>query len=122
VASFPPLPAGLPLDAAEWEQTPPGVRQVVLQQQTTIQHLEARIKTLEARIAELEARLQQRSQNSDRPPSSDPPYEKRTARAGVSVASVQETTIRWLSVDMVEENEGLLPQIPPMKTPNSSRT
>jgi transposase len=72
----------LPLDAAEWDQTPPGVRQVVLQQQTTIQHLEARIKTLEARIAELEARVQQRSDNSDRPPSSDPPYEKRTARAG----------------------------------------
>ena len=82
MASFPPLPAGLPLDAAEWDQTPPGVRQVVLQQQTTIQHLEARIKTLEARIAELEARVQQRSDHADRPPSSDPPYEKRTARAG----------------------------------------
>lgn len=75
MASSPPLPAGLPLDAAEWEQTPPGVRQVVLQQQTTIQ-------PLEARIAEREARLQQRSHNSDRPPSSDPPSEKRTARAG----------------------------------------
>lgn len=86
--SLPP-PAGLPLDAAEWEQTPPGVRQVVLrlleviqQQHTTIQHLEARGKTLEVRIAELEARLQQRSRNSDRPPSSDPPYEKQPARAG----------------------------------------
>jgi transposase len=82
VASCPPLPAGLPLDAAEWEQTPPGLRQVVLPQQTTIQHLEARIKTLEARIAALAARMQQRSHPSDRPPSSDPPYEKRTARAG----------------------------------------
>jgi transposase len=34
------------------------------------------------RIADLEARLRQRSHNSDRPPSSDPPYEKRPARAG----------------------------------------
>jgi transposase len=69
------LPDGLPLDAATWEQTPLAVRQLVVQQ-------EDRIRTLEARIAELEARLQQRSRNSDRPPSSDPPSEKPTARAG----------------------------------------
>src|SRR5215510_5650604 len=90
VVSSLPLPAGLALDAADWEQPPPAVRQVVLQlveviqqQHTTVQHLEARVKTLEAQIAELEGRLQQRSHNSDRPPSSDPPYEKRTARAGM---------------------------------------
>jgi transposase len=89
MASALPLPAGLPLDAADWEQTPPVVRQVVLRlveiiqrQQTTIQHLEARIQMLEARLAELEARLQQRSHNSDRPPSSDPPYEQRPTRPG----------------------------------------
>jgi Family of unknown function (DUF6444) len=84
-----PLPAGLPLDAASWAQTPFVLCQVVLQlveviqqQHTTIQPLEARIQPLEARIAELEARVQQRSRNSDRPPSSDSPYEKRPARAG----------------------------------------
>jgi transposase len=88
VSSSSPLPAGLPIDAAQWEQTPLGVRQLVLRlqeviqrQHTTIQQLEARIKTLEARLVALEARLQQCSRNSDRPPSSDPPYEKRTARA-----------------------------------------
>ena len=70
-----PLPDGLPLDAATWEQTPLAVRQLVVQQ-------EERIRTLEARLAELEARVQQRSRNSDRPPSSDPPYEKPTARPG----------------------------------------
>jgi transposase len=43
---------------------------------------EERIRTLEARLAELEARVQQRSHNSDRPPSSDPPYEQRPTRAG----------------------------------------
>jgi Family of unknown function (DUF6444) len=56
-----PLPDGVPLDTATWEQTPLAVRQLVVQQ-------EDRIRTLEARIAELEARLQQRSRNSDRPP------------------------------------------------------
>src|SRR5215510_876463 len=88
VVSSLPLPAGLALDAADWEQPPPAVRQVVLQlveviqqQHTTVQHLEARVKTLEAQIAELEGRLQQRSHNSDRLSSSDPPYEKLSARA-----------------------------------------
>jgi Family of unknown function (DUF6444) len=57
--------------------------EVIQQQHTTIQPLEARIQTLEARIAEFEARVQQRSLNSDRPPSSDSPYEKRPARAGI---------------------------------------
>ena len=70
-----PLPDGLPLDAATWAQTPLAVRHLVVQQ-------EERIRTLEARLAELEARGQQRSRNSDRPPSSDPPYEKPTARPG----------------------------------------
>ena len=83
-----PRPAGPPLEAASWAQTPLVVRHLILQLlvviqqlQTTIQHLQARIKTLKARIAALEARLQRRSSNSDRPPSSDPPYAKRPARS-----------------------------------------
>src|SRR5918999_6098440 len=60
-----PLPAGLPLDAASWEQTPLVVRQVVVQ-------LLAVIQQQQARIAALEARVSQNSSNSDRPPSSDP--------------------------------------------------
>jgi transposase len=62
-----PLPAGLSLDAASWEQTPLVVRQVVI-------HLLAVIQQQIARIATLEARLSRNSRNSDRPPSSDPPF------------------------------------------------
>jgi transposase len=69
VATPIPLPMGLPLDAASWEQTPPGVRQVVVQ-------LLAVIQQQEARIAALEARITQNSRHSDRPPSSDPPFTK----------------------------------------------
>jgi transposase len=69
-----PLPAGLPLDSTSWEQTPPVVRQVIVQ-------LLAVIQEQAGRIAQLEARLSQTSRNSDRPPSSDPPYEKRTTRS-----------------------------------------
>ena len=42
----------------------------------------AQLKALEVRIADLEARWPQRSHHCDRPPSADPPYEKRPARAG----------------------------------------
>jgi len=71
-----PLPPEVPLDAASWEQTPLVVRQLVVQ-------LLAVIQQQAVRIAALDARLSQRSGNSDRPPSSDPPYAKRTARSGV---------------------------------------
>jgi transposase len=62
-----PLPEGLALDAASWKRTPTVVRQVVVQ-------LLAVIQQQAARIAALEARLSQNSRNSDRPPSSDPPF------------------------------------------------
>ena len=64
-----PPPAGLAVDAASWEQTPLVVRQWVVQ-------LLAVIQQQHARIAALEARVSQNSRNSDRPPSSDPPFAK----------------------------------------------
>jgi transposase len=69
------LPAGLPLDAATWEQTPLVVRQLIVQ-------LLAVIEQQARRIAALDARVSQTSSNSDRPPSSDSPYAKRAARTG----------------------------------------
>jgi hypothetical protein len=65
-----PVPVGLPLDAASWDQTPVVVRQLVV-------HLLAIIQQQETRIAALDARVSQNSHNSDRLPSSDPPQEKR---------------------------------------------
>jgi transposase len=82
VADSLPLPEGLALDTATWEQTPLVVQQLVVQLIAIIQQQTGRIQALEARMAELEARLQQRSHNSDRPPSSNPPYEKRPTWAG----------------------------------------
>jgi Family of unknown function (DUF6444) len=48
-----------------------------------IVRLLAVIRQQAGRIAALEARLCQNSRNSDRPPSSDPPYAKRSARSGI---------------------------------------
>ena len=70
-----PLPTGLPPDAASWDQTLVVMCQLIVQ-------LLAVIQQQTARIAALEARLSQTSRNSDRPPSSDPAYEKRLARSG----------------------------------------
>ena len=56
----PPFPPEL------WEQTPLAVREY-------IRTLEARVAELEAMVQRLLERLQQDSQNSSRPPSSDPP-------------------------------------------------
>jgi transposase len=75
VASIP-VPEGLPLDAASWEQTPPVVQQLVVQLLTVIAQQEERIRALEGQMAALEARGQRNSHNSDRPPSSDPPWVK----------------------------------------------
>ena len=77
-----PLPDGLALDTASWEYTPHVVQHVVGQLLAIIQEQTARIQALEARMADLEGPVQQRSSNSDRPPSSDPPYEQRPTRAG----------------------------------------
>ena len=77
-----PLPDGLALDTATWEHTPLVVQQLVVQLLASLQQQTAQSQALEVRMAELEARVQQRSHNSNRPPSSDPPYEKRPTRAG----------------------------------------
>jgi transposase len=77
-----PLPTGFPLDRASWEQTPLIVRQLVVPLLVVIQQQAEQVQTLKARVVALEARLQRRSSNSDRPPSSDPPYEKEPARSG----------------------------------------
>jgi transposase len=70
-----PLPAGLPLDAASWARTPLVVRQLVVQLLTVIQQQAGQIAAFEARVS-------QHSRNSDRPPSSDPPYAKHPVRSG----------------------------------------
>jgi transposase len=61
-----PLPDGLDIAAADWQQTPLRVRRVML--------------TLLARLEALEAQLHQNSSNSSRPPSTDSPAKKRQRR------------------------------------------
>lgn len=64
-----------PLPQDFWDLAPPVVQQAVL---ALVDRYEQTIARLEERIAALEARLHQNSQNSHRPPSSDPPTVKRS--------------------------------------------
>ena len=64
-----PLPDGLAIPAADWQQTPVSVRLLVL--------------TLLKRLEALETRLHQDSSNSSRPPSTDAPSKRRQRRINV---------------------------------------
>lgn len=63
----PGLPPELPISSEDWARTPPAVQAVVLT-------LFEEVRILRARVAALEERLGQNSQNSSRPPSTDPPF------------------------------------------------
>lgn len=67
-----------------WEQTPAEVRtyiEVLEARQASLGALEARVVALEALVQTLQAQLKQTSQNSSRPPSSDPPQHSQLRRS-----------------------------------------
>jgi transposase len=64
-------PAGI--TAEDWAATPVAVQQMLLATLTVVTLQQQQIAQLLARVADLEARLNQHSQNSSKPPSSDPP-------------------------------------------------
>src|SRR6185436_6067511 len=68
----PKRPAIVPVEV--WEQAPEAV-QVVMG--AMVEYYERRIAKLESEVRELTARLNQTSQNSSKPPSSDGPHVKR---------------------------------------------
>lgn len=59
--------------AEDWEQTPPTVRALVTSLLAQIEAVKESNERLQAEVKRLRERLNQTSQNSSRPPSSDPP-------------------------------------------------
>lgn len=67
----------IPLDAEILSRTPPEVIELLLRLLAENQALREEVKMLKARVEELEAKLNANSSNSNKPPSSDPPFVKR---------------------------------------------
>ena len=74
------LPQGLGISEEDLAQTPPRVRQLLFKLIELTAKQQQRITELEAKISALEAKLGQNSSNSNKPPSTDPPYQEKTSR------------------------------------------
>jgi len=70
------MPIERPFSESDWLATPAPVRRYVEHLEQRIERLETTVALLVKRIEELESRLNQNSQNSSKPPSSDPPYQR----------------------------------------------
>lgn len=68
------LSSGLPITEEDWNQTPPSVQAFVLWQQELIVKLVKRVDELEAKFGE-------NTGNSNRPPSTDPPYQRNNRKS-----------------------------------------
>jgi transposase len=67
------LPWAFPFSPTEWELTPPAV-------QAHVQSLQQRVNQLEKQVETLPGRVEQTSQTSRKPPSSDSPFQKPTRK------------------------------------------
>ncbi len=65
-----------PFSESDWLATPEPVRRYVEMLEQRVEQLEATVAQLIRRIEQLESRLNQNSQNSSKPPSSDPPFHR----------------------------------------------
>ena len=70
------MPIERPVSESDWLVTPEPVRRYVEYLEQRIERLETTAALLVKRIEQLESRLNQNSQNSSKPPSSDPPYQR----------------------------------------------
>lgn len=77
------LPAELPISAEEWEKTPGTVRSVVIlfwEENQALKgqmvQLQNQVEKLQTEVEKLRERVNKNSQNSSKPPSSDPPQKR----------------------------------------------
>jgi transposase len=81
------LPPGLPIPPEDWEQTPLSVQAVVVMLweenellKTQVAQLQKQVGKLESEVARLQERVNKTSQNSSKPPSSDPPQVRKAVQ------------------------------------------
>ena len=70
------MPIERPFSESDWLATPEPVRRYGESLEQRVLQLEETVAQMAQRIEQLESRLNQNSQNSSKPPSSDPPYQR----------------------------------------------
>lgn len=75
------LPSGLSISAEDWEQTPWSIQAVVILLWQENQALQQQVATLQAEVEKLREQVNKNSRNSSKPPSSDPPQQRRYPKA-----------------------------------------
>ncbi len=65
-----------PFTNDDWLNTPKPVKEYIISLEQTVIRLVETVEKLEGRVAKLESQLNKNSQNSSKPPSSDPPFNK----------------------------------------------
>lgn len=85
------LPTGLPIAPEDWDKTPPSVQILVITLWEENQILREQVKRLQTQVGELQdevktlkERVNKNSQNSSKPPSSDPPQTPKYPQAELS--------------------------------------
>jgi transposase len=85
------LPAGLPITPEDWAKTPPSVQTLVIMLWEENQILKGQVKRLQTQVVGLQdevktlkERVNKNSQNSSKPPSSDPPQAPKYPKAEVT--------------------------------------
>jgi len=71
------LPPGWSISVEEWEQTPLSVQAMVVLLWQANQTLQQQVATLQAEVEKLREQVQKNSQNSSKPPSTDPPQSRK---------------------------------------------
>jgi transposase len=66
-----------PFPELDWHLTPQTVRQYILSLEQTLFDMQQRVESHEKRIEKLEVKTEKNSHNSSKPPSSDPPFDRK---------------------------------------------
>jgi transposase len=82
------MPAGLPITSEDWEMTPLSVQALVIMLweenqilKEQVEQLQSQMTKIQGEIGKLQERVNKNSQNSSKPPSSDPPQMRKYPKA-----------------------------------------
>jgi transposase len=70
-----------PISELDWQMTPETVRQYIVLLEQKLHHMQLMVQAHETRIEKLEVQTKKNSHNSSKPPSSDPPFNRKKRKS-----------------------------------------